>query len=223
MLNWALRYSSAVEVLDALGPASVLDVGSGDHGLNRFRQYELVVRTDIQVPERLVHPGPFIVADALRLPVRTASVDAALSIDMIEHLRPAERPVAVAELCRVARSYVVVAFPVGAAARRTDAVYAGLLRVAHKPAPGWLLEHGAVDYPRRAAFLDAVPTGWRVTRTLRNGNAMVQTISVLADSSRHTAAAAERVAQRGVRRGFPRLLHAWPAYRAIFVLERVSA
>jgi hypothetical protein len=65
-----------------------------------------------------------------------------------------------------------------------------------------------------------VPAGWVVTRTETNANALVQGLSVLADSTRRTAPIAERLANRLLRRGFPRAAHAWPAYRRLFVLER---
>ena len=47
MLNWTLRYLPVVTLLDQCEARQVLDVGSGWHGLSRYRAGP-VVQTDLQ-------------------------------------------------------------------------------------------------------------------------------------------------------------------------------
>jgi SAM-dependent methyltransferase len=56
----------------------------------------------------------FLAGDARRLPFRSAAVDTALSVHVLEHLPAAATLPALTELCRVARRRVVVAVPLEA-------------------------------------------------------------------------------------------------------------
>lgn len=117
----------AARVLDRLRAAvpsggTILDVGSGRDGLRtivRLAGLEgrwRIVSSDLK-PGRL-RGG--IAASAAALPFPAGCVDAAVAMDMLEHVPAPDRARAIAELRRVARRTVVVTLPVRDGVGRFD-------------------------------------------------------------------------------------------------------
>jgi SAM-dependent methyltransferase len=110
-----------------------------------------VTRTDTQSSEPAVRP--FVRASVLDLPFRDGAWDAVTCVDVIEHLCEPDRERALAELVRVSRRLLVVAFPSGPAARSADERMNAAYAAAGRSAPDWVLEHLRNTYPE-PGFLD---------------------------------------------------------------------
>jgi len=89
----------------------------------------------------------FLQADIASLPFADLSFPIVASVDVLEHLTLDIRDEAVAELMRVARTAVVVAFPFGQRARQTDEDFQRSLVKLEKAQPDWLVEHLQNPYP----------------------------------------------------------------------------
>ena len=90
----------------------------------------------------------------MHLPFDDESFEAVVCVDVFEHLPRELRPPAFAELLRVARRLVWLAFPAGGAALRTDRAIARFGRMLTRPLPGWLIEHLEYSFPASTETLD---------------------------------------------------------------------
>jgi len=100
---WQLK-----EVL-ALKPSSVLDVGVGDKVFGSFIKNNTVVSyTSVDVVENL-HPD--VVGSILQLPFADKSFDVACAFEVLEHIPFTDFDYAMEELCRVARTHVIISVP----------------------------------------------------------------------------------------------------------------
>jgi len=223
-LNWLMRYQPIVRLLDAMPPGSVLDVGSGWHGLSSYRLGN-TVQTDLSFKGPApTEPRPgtpsFLAASAERLPFADRAFDFSVSLDMFEHLPGDIRRQSVYELCRVARRAVLVGFPVGRPARVVDSIIYRLLCLRRRDVPDWLREHREqVRYPDAEMLRTALPDGWVVSRAVKSGNVASQTALVLAEQLPGGRQLAQRLERRWRVRGVPHLLDQGLSYRTIYVLE----
>jgi SAM-dependent methyltransferase len=151
-LGQLVRAEPVLRLVRELGGGELLDVGSGGLGLadmldDRWRVTALdTVFDDYGAWRRGRAPqtrATRIVGDVRRLPFPDDSFDVVVALDLLEHLAPADRPVALAELGRVARRRVIAAAPAGAAALQADRELAASLR----SAPPWLHEHLTNGFP----------------------------------------------------------------------------
>jgi hypothetical protein len=219
-----MRYQPVVRLLDGMPPGTVLDVGSGWHGLSSYRA-GTTVQTDLAFSgsgAREARPGTavFLAASAEQLPFRDRAFDYAVSLDMFEHLPAGIREQSVQELCRVARRAVLVGFPVGRPAKVVDDILYRLLRLRRGPVPDWLTEHREQDsYPDRSMLANALPNSWAVTQEVRSGNVASQTALVFAEQVRWGRTLTGRLERRWRNRGVPRLLDRGVSYRTIYVLQ----
>lgn len=225
MLNWRLRYEPFIATLNEQERApTVLDVGSGWFGLSWYWPHR-VVQTDLTFDggrpiEHRPRKADFVCASADRLPFVDNAFDVVVSSDMLEHLPAELRAHSVVELTRVARRRVIVGFPAGTAARFLDRLYAMLLRVLGRSIPQWLDEHlTQTQYPTRALVEAALPPGWYVARSRRNGNLLLQTLLVIADELPVLRRATRAVEERLANRALPNWLHLPPAVRTVLTLQ----
>lgn len=101
-------YSQLKEVL-AQKPSSVLEVGVGGRVFGSFIKNNTTVSyTSVDVDEEL-HPD--VVGSVLALPFADASFDVACAFEVLEHLPFEQFDQAFSELCRVARTHVVISVP----------------------------------------------------------------------------------------------------------------
>lgn len=84
----------------------VLDVGGAAGFLSGMLPGRSVVTANL-------HPPADVVWDGGRLPFGAGTFDAVTSLDVLEHLHPADRPGHLGDLVRVARRRVVVCCPLG--------------------------------------------------------------------------------------------------------------
>jgi SAM-dependent methyltransferase len=101
-------YWQLQEVL-ALDPASALEIGVGDRVFGDFIKHNTaIVYTSLDIAEDL-HPD--VVGSVLELPFADKSFDVACAFEVLEHLPFEQFDRAVAELCRVARTHVIISLP----------------------------------------------------------------------------------------------------------------
>jgi SAM-dependent methyltransferase len=228
LLNWLLRYQPVVRLLDEMPPGSVLDVGSGWHGLSSYRSGP-TVQTDLAFVGTAPtedRPGTalFLASSAERLPFADDAFDYAVSLDMFEHLPAGIREASVRELCRVTRRAVLVGFPVGRPAKVVDRVLYRLLRLGRRGVPDWLAEHRAQErYPDDLMLAVALPQPWGIAREVGSGNVAVQTALVFAEEVRGGQRLTQALERRWRRRGVPAVLDRGSTYRRIYLLQPESS
>jgi hypothetical protein len=104
-----------------------------------------------------------VLGDVRALPFQAGAFDFVIALDLLEHVAPADRPQAIAELCRVAGRRAVIACPAGADALAADARLATWLRSRGRTVPGWLQEHIDNGFPTPAELI-AIAEGFGVAR-----------------------------------------------------------
>jgi hypothetical protein len=106
------RYGMAGMLLKILcpAPASVLEVGANEQRLlESFLPGANFIFSDLYPPTNA--DGSFIRASATSLPFGDAHFDSVVCLDVLEHMPPDQRTVAVREMARVASRIVIVACP----------------------------------------------------------------------------------------------------------------
>ncbi|MDQ3257150.1 MAG: class I SAM-dependent methyltransferase [Acidobacteriota bacterium] len=150
-LGWDTRCRNldVTRALESISPPgqTLLDVGCGEYGLAAFIGAANVIRVDINRPLHWDKDQKFIRANITSLPFANLSFPVVTSVDVLEHLPPEARGRAIAELVRVARTAVVVAFPCGQQAQQTDKDFQRKLVKLGKTQPEWLVEHLQNPYP----------------------------------------------------------------------------
>lgn len=118
----ALRYLPVVSEINRLFPHAsplVLEIGSGGLGITPYYK-KPVVGVDLNFSPPLDSQLIPVRASAMDLPFADNSFEVVISLDMLEHISPKERPQAVKEMVRVARSLVCVGVPCGRLAHEQD-------------------------------------------------------------------------------------------------------
>lgn len=132
---------------------TLLDVGSGSVGIAPWLDpaWE-VTAIDRDFNDYGSATGPAkdglaerVRGDVLALPFADASFDVCVALDILEHLRPADRSRAASELARVTRRRLIVGCPAGEEALACDRRL--LDRIGEGEPPGWLREHLANGFP----------------------------------------------------------------------------
>ena len=171
-LGQLVRVEPVLAAVRAEGGGELLDVGSGGLGLADYLDASWrVTAVDTSFDDygawRRSAPATRarrVVGDVRALPFGDRSFDVVVALDVLEHVVAGDRPVALAELARVARRRVVVAAPAGAPALAADR---GLAASLSAPPP-WLDEHLANGLPEPADLRRAAgPVRLRARRRQR--------------------------------------------------------
>lgn len=139
-------------MVEAVGGASVLDVGGGPGSLQQFLPDRRVVASDLSPPSRWHTAAPSLVlADGAALPFADAAFDVVVTLDTLEHVPGPRRPALLREAVRVARGWVLVVCPC-ATPGVADADTALLALVRHRfgeefETVGVLTEHLTYGHP----------------------------------------------------------------------------
>lgn len=132
----------------------LLDVGCGRIGLAGFLPDVPVVGLDVEQPVESAPNFTFRPGSVTALPFPDGSFPFVSCVDVLEHLPPDVRPLAVEELTRVASRAVLIAAPHGEAARRCDEEFRRDLTARRRPVPGWVDEHLGQAYPTGAEVVE---------------------------------------------------------------------
>ena len=235
-LNQLARLAPILHLIQETGGSELLDAGSGSRGAAPWLPGWTVTALDSTFDDYGAASGPRrrmaqpVVGDIRAMPFADAGFDVVLALDVLEHLAPKDRSVALGELARVTRRRLVVACPAGSQALEADR---RLSRTLPRP-PGWLTEHLDNGFPEPRELVEALESHGRV-RLFPNEHvdsherlvraeltllpALVLRVAALALSPALRAAGPARgLADRALLavRGRDRP----PAYRAIVVLDR---
>ena len=227
MLNWLARYAPLRPLLlDAEGrlQGSVLDAGCGCHGLACVSPDTPFVGLEVDFPGPTAPAMVPVRVRPGRLPFADGAFDTVISLDVLEHVPPAERRLFVAELTRVTARRAIVACPSDEAAH-IDRTLAELYARCGLPIPGWLSEHDEHGLPSAAEIAHCV-TGHDgfVARPLPTTNGLLATMAVVADMFPHFMAEAARSvhAHGGDWAGVFEAASFGDSFRKAWVLERVE-
>jgi hypothetical protein len=222
MLNWLVRYAPVAGLLERDGEAgSVLDVGSGSHGLATVWPDYPFVGLDIAFDGPIAPSMLALLAPPGPLPFADRAFDTVLSLDTLEHVPPDDRERFVAELARVSARRVIVVCPSDAAAA-TDAALREAAQRSDDQVPAWMDEHAEYGLPRAEEVASWAAIDGFAARPLPTVNGLLSVLAVLGDvtpglAARASAESRDHVADwaalfRAAEFGEP--------IRAGFVLER---
>ena len=163
-LNHLVRFDPVIELIRELPieHRTLLDVGSGSVGIAPllpcgwsttsidadFEDYGATPRGAADAPDK-------VLGDVRCLPFSDRAFGVVVAIDLLEHVAAEDRPQAVREICRVARSRAVVACPAGEPALAADRELASRLRAHRRAVPPWLDEHLKNGFPDAAEIVAA--------------------------------------------------------------------
>ena len=240
MLNQLARYSAVVPIVEASEGATLLEVGSGSEGIARFadERWQVTVCdrdfTDygaVEIPDDGLRR---IEGDVTDLPFADGEFDVVVALDLLEHLPPDRRPLALTELARVARTRLVAGCPCGEGALKADRALARYYALQPRATPPWLVEHLDNGFPSGELLRESLGPFGRVS-VIGNERISTHLLVSLLEGTPYVARAALRVAARlepgvaGGSSGAP-AAERWlrrlrggdrePAYRRIAVLDR---
>lgn len=126
---------------------TVLDVGCGEMGIAPWLTGWSVTGLDRSACVRLAPAARALRGSVVQLPFLDRSWDVVICVDVLEHLSPADRELALRELMRVVRQLLIVAHPAGERARLADERFRDAFGSPPNTAPQWLQEHLSHKYP----------------------------------------------------------------------------
>jgi len=237
LLNQLVRYEPVVRLVRELPPGRLLDVGSGSVGVAPWLPPGWAVTgLDASFDDYGAAAGPAadgvvrVEGDARALPFADAAFDVVLALDLLEHVRPADRARVLAELARVAGRRLIVGCPAGAPALAADRRLGERYARRGEPAPGWLAEHLEHGFPEPEELRAPLARAGGRLRLVGNENVRAHEALMRAEAgrvSRLGAQVVEKLLVPAVRRGAAgravRLLRGGdrpPTYRTIAVLDR---
>jgi hypothetical protein len=162
MLNQLARYSAVVPIVEEAAGETLLEVGSGSEGIARFAsaRWQLTVCDRdfsdygaVEVPDDGLRR---IEGDVTKLPFADGEFDVVVALDLLEHLPADLRPVALAELARVAGRRLIAGCPCGEKALRSDRRLARYYALQPRATPPWLVEHLDNGFPQPDVLRDAL-------------------------------------------------------------------
>ena len=125
-----ISYFNQVDLTRKLDPESILEVGTGNKTIYNFLKQNghNIVSCDIY-PEL----EPDFIADIRSLPFKNDSFELILACDILEHLPWQDVQIAISELYRVTKKYVIVCVPYGSRSLEIIAKIPFLYRFFKKP------------------------------------------------------------------------------------------
>src|SRR5262252_8143216 len=188
-LNWLARYLPLKAYLGSAARKSLLEVGSGSHGISvALPDYAVGSFVGLDTHFALA-PAPSmtpIVYGGGKLPFKNGAFHTVVSIDKLERLPSGQRVSFVEELMRVASGQVLLGFPIqregGADARHAELFLQTLLRALGMGHPSWLREGEEHALPQ-ATDVEAIFTrfpGWSWRPLPTTGN-LINLMAVLVD------------------------------------------
>jgi len=141
-LSGLLRYLPILRFIASQRPATILDVGSGLHGIAPFVHASRVTVQDVSFPPNVRSHADFVVTGSMtNLPFSNNSYDLVVSCHAMEHIPDKLRQLALAEMVRVGKRWIVLSCPTGRDAEQADVELADWFRRRGEAIPGWLDDH----------------------------------------------------------------------------------
>lgn len=148
-ISIALRYLPIVTDLKKVYKEGeiIAEIGSGITGVTPYLK-KLVIGVDVgfDLTKKNEYLTP-VKGSALKLPFGDRSIDYVLSVDMLEHIKPVDRPGAVLEMIRSARKKIYLSFPCGSESARVDRYLADYYLKKHGHQYPYLKEHLELGLP----------------------------------------------------------------------------
>jgi ubiquinone/menaquinone biosynthesis C-methylase UbiE len=205
--------------------SSILDVGSGDSGLYTYiKKGYKITATDIDVAKITGNKVKMVQASAEDLPFKSDSFDAVVSVDMMEHLPEKIREGAISEMIRVARDRVYIAFPRGSMSYKVDKFLSKYYFHTHKKELEFLNEHiknGLPDTRRIERFIkgSADKLGKTVKYTKKGNTNLFLWLVMLLMGFSENKFFTNIYNKLLFILPFLNLLHFWPSYRVLYIVE----
>ena len=116
------RYLPVIKDLSQRSGGSdlILEVGGGDFNLTNFCKRPITVLDTSFNPKVESSLVTAVISVGQKFPFPDASFDFVVSLDTLEHISKADRPLFLKELQRVSKKYVYIGFPEGSGAVRQD-------------------------------------------------------------------------------------------------------
>jgi hypothetical protein len=206
--------------LDSLD-MKILEVGSGPNGIGEYIS-NFFVGCDIKFDGRINPKMLPVVGSATNLPFRDESFDIVLSIDMLEHIKRAERAEVINELIRVSKRLTIIACPCGRKSQKCEQKILLWYQFIRRKYPDWLIEHVKNGLPSENEILQVIQK--RRYLILNNENVFVHACVIMIESliAKVTNKLAELLLSLSINFKSPitRLLSLGEPYRKIFIIWR---
>ncbi|WP_188792771.1 methyltransferase domain-containing protein [Dyella nitratireducens] len=166
-IDWIYRYEPVLDFLleNQLTRSRILDYGCGNVGLGSVFAGEyfgidlMPIQPEVPNLKPINGVHPFALQD---------SFDVVCAMDVMEHVPVDLREDFFVAMRRIARRYLILAFPTEGAGYQFDVETATFLNPGGT-LPDWLLEHMAMDHPRVEAILDlANKHGFQLINHVKN-------------------------------------------------------
>lgn len=155
----ALRYLPIVKYIKSLRLKNpqIIEVGSGSLGIGPYWRLPFT-GVDIDFAGPQWPQMKKIKAQATKLPFFDKSFDIVLSVDVLEHLPPNKRLLAVTEAFRVAKTAVILAFPASQLSHQQDIKLDKLYKQKFGKPFSFLTEHLKYPLPSKTIILNQIKT-----------------------------------------------------------------
>jgi len=152
-----LRYLPIVSFVNKIGGKNKIgEIGSGDYGIGPFLKkffYGFDLAFSSQQSNYLIP----IKALATKIPNKWKDkFDLVLSVDMLEHLSPADRKKAIEQMIKISKRYLFIAFPSGKNASRVDRFLDRYYQRTHSQSLSFLKEHLRYPLPKEKEVKDTI-------------------------------------------------------------------
>jgi len=184
MIDVIQRYEIVLKLLNKSKRENmhILEVGSGGQGIARFYG-KSVIGCDLQfydeysIAENMIP----VKGSVYQLPFKNKSFDYVISVSMLEHLHPNKRNIAIHEMIRVSKQFIILSVPCG----RKTILYEEKLRQFHSlffESRGWLKEHEEFGLPDKEEIIKGIYNNTESNITIKvicNTNLIIWLITMI--------------------------------------------
>lgn len=144
--NFYSRYLQARRVLNknklpGFNSYELLEVGSGDVGIAFFFSKYKNIALDISFKDGPIPLQKKVIATSTALPFKSGAFNFVVSVDTLEHLPREYRLLAIKEMARVARKFLVITAPCSKLSEEYEERLLKLFTLRGRLPPAWLIEH----------------------------------------------------------------------------------
>jgi len=147
-IDTAMRYYPVIKYIESTGKNNlkILDAGSGSLGLSLYYPRRSV-NLDINFSGPKLPHSFKVSGSILNIPFRKGAFDLVACIDTLEHLPSNQRKKALQEIINASRDGVIISFPCGRSAEKSDLQYNQIIKNRTGKDHPFLLEHFKYQLP----------------------------------------------------------------------------